>query len=478
MDVEKNYHYGPNFEIGVLALLAQDPGFRANFEDVIKPAYFTSEPMSSLCRLILDIHRKGKVVSPDALQAELVDYCSLFNVGDATRNHLLNLARQVYQTNIDFLDYIPDRAVHFARRQACADALTRMVEMMQEDKDPESLRNVLDTALQVGAARDLGIDIHESVARLGALLAESSMDESRKIPTGLPSLDTAMRGGLGAGQLGMILGPTGRGKSIVLVNLAACALRAGKKVCYVTFELTEVEVLVRMLQRLTGCIDTDVIKQTEDFKKKITVVNQKTHKFLKIKYYAPGTITTGQLRAYIARLKSHENWTPDLLILDDGDSFRVPLARGGDASAATYYAQGQTYTEIISIINDYKSCCWAATQATRAAYDMETVTVGQTAESFKKVHRAQAALAVCQTKQEAATEIARLYVAKGRGFRDGFYVPIKFHKNIMCIEELPPPSPGDTTGKMDLSNTPQTIADLEAMVGQAPEKDVVDSSAA
>ena len=63
-------------------------------------------------------------------------------------------------------------------------------------------------------------------------------------PTGLEALDekTILNGGLGRGELGVIVANTGVGKSHFLVSLGAEALKRGKNVVHYTFELRETAV--------------------------------------------------------------------------------------------------------------------------------------------------------------------------------------------------------------------------------------------
>jgi hypothetical protein len=115
---------------------------------------------------------------------------------------------------------------------------------------------------------------------------------------------------------------------------------------------------------------------------------------------------------------------------------RIPKPGKADSSsAATYQALGILYSDIISILVDFTCCSWVACQATRSAFDAENVDLSHTADSFKKAHKANMALAVCQTPEEGEKDEARLFVAKARAYKSGYYIPIKFTKALMKIEE-------------------------------------------
>jgi len=434
------YPYGPEFQVGVTALYCQDPGFRRQYNDVVSPDYFDDDALIHIVRTAKKIHNKGRIVTKAAIEADFVD-AKNSAAFQAPRNkrfdrqfkETLNL---VFEEEMEALDYIPDLVVKFARSQAVADACHKIVGILDKGGNIDAVKSIMDNALQVGAARDLGHNFLEAAAEIGMLKKGLMHEQRNKVPTGLPTLDENMRGGLSIGELGMVIGPTGRGKSIVLVNLAAQALREGKNVIYITFELFEHEVLLRFFQNLTGCTDDEVLEEEDEFRLQINTMLKKMKNHLQIKYFPPGTLSSVQLRAYLARLQSQEGWSPDLLILDDADSMRIPKPGKADSSSsATYQALGVLYSDIIAILVDFACASWVACQATRNAFDAEVVDLSHTADSFKKAHKANMALAVCQTQEEAEREQARLLVAKARAYKSGYFVPIKFNKAIMKITE-------------------------------------------
>jgi hypothetical protein len=252
-------------------LYCQDPGFRRTYNDVVDPSFFDDDALIHIIRVAKKINSKGRTVTKASIEA---DYVDAKNNGafSAPRNkkfqtQFKETLNTVFDADLEYLDYIPDMAVDFARSQAVADACHKICTILDSGGNIEAAKSLMDSALQVGSARDLGHDFFESAADIGMLQNGVMNEVANKIPTGLPTLDANMRGGLSLSELGMIIGPTGRGKSIVLVNLAAQALLAGKNVVYVTFELFEQEVLLRFFQHLTGCTDDEVIDETPEFRR-------------------------------------------------------------------------------------------------------------------------------------------------------------------------------------------------------------------
>jgi hypothetical protein len=64
------------------------------------------------------------------------------------------------------------------------------------------------------------------------------VDDTKMIPTLIPALDAALRGGVEAGTLNVVLGGTNSGKSVFLVNFGVGAVTAGHRVLYVSLEMS------------------------------------------------------------------------------------------------------------------------------------------------------------------------------------------------------------------------------------------------
>ena len=76
------------------------------------------------------------------------------------------------------------------------------------------------------------------------LLPQTSNDLDVKIPTGIPFLDVVTGGGLNASlrEIGLGLAGTGVGKTNMMINFAISAAFSGRKVLFITLELTKEEI--------------------------------------------------------------------------------------------------------------------------------------------------------------------------------------------------------------------------------------------
>ena len=73
-------------------------------------------------------------------------------------------------------------------------------------------------ALQVGAKDTSSMDVFSNIDQV------LDDDYRHPIPMGIPGIDRLLKGGLAKGEIGVILAPTGVGKSTILTKIANHAL--------------------------------------------------------------------------------------------------------------------------------------------------------------------------------------------------------------------------------------------------------------
>ena len=71
------------------------------------------------------------------------------------------------------------------------------------------------------------------------------LEHENKFKTFLPSINTSLEGGLGAKELAMVVAPPGVGKSLFLVNQGVHSMMEGRKVLYVSMEMSEDKIAQR-----------------------------------------------------------------------------------------------------------------------------------------------------------------------------------------------------------------------------------------
>lgn len=74
----------------------------------------------------------------------------------------------------------------------------------------------------------------------------------RRVRTGIQRLDETMGGGIGPGELGIVVAPPGGGKTAILVSFGAQAVRDGKNILHISLEIHKYAILERYDMNFTG----------------------------------------------------------------------------------------------------------------------------------------------------------------------------------------------------------------------------------
>ena len=143
----------------------------------------------------------------------------------------------------------------------------------------EQIQSVINEAMKLGTNTDYGHDFIQDF--------EDRYQVRARLPssTGWDEIDSIIRGGLGKRELGVIVAPTGAGKSMALVHLGAEALKQGKTVIHYTLELADTTVG----NRYDSCITGIPLKDLHEYKEQILQDIKNIPGTLIIKEYPTGS---------------------------------------------------------------------------------------------------------------------------------------------------------------------------------------------
>jgi replicative DNA helicase len=239
------------------------------------------------------------------------------------------------------------------------------------------------------------------------------------VATGLTQLDAKdmMNGGLGAGELGCVMAATSVGKSHMLVQLGANALRNGLNVLHYTFELSEHKVAIRYDSNLVGISATDILDEKE-FVQQHYKKNQ--YGRLIVKDYPTNTATVGTLKAHIEKLKITKSFTPHLVIIDYAD-----IMRSSRQMDSLRHELKLVYEELRGLAMELCIPIWTASQTNRDSSNTEIVGLDKISESFGKAMVCDFIMSMSRDPVQKANGLCNIFIAKSRLGKDGILFPAK-----------------------------------------------------
>ena len=280
--------------------------------------------------------------------------------------------------------------------------------------------------MKVGQESDLGMDYIEDYDERTSELNRTT------VPTKWEPINDLMDGGLGPGELGVVVAPSGVGKTWILTAIGAEAVRKGLSVVHYTMELSEHYVGARYDTVFTGIPSADLKEKKDEVKSKIKNLKGK----LLIKYFPPKGVTVKKLQQHIEKMVTLDN-KPDVIIVDYADL----LLSHSNKSDSTYAEQGGVYIDLRGMSGELEIPVWTASQTNRSAIDSEVIEADKIADSYAKVMNADFIMSWSRKSKDKLNNTARAHIMKNRFGQDGITFPCKMDTNTGYIEVYDGTSP-------------------------------------
>lgn len=410
---------GTRFQEALAQLILDDSVFSAQIGEVLDVNFFELKYLRLFTQKIYD-YRKKYSVHPSRETIGTILRSEINTESEVLQKQVREYYARIISTdNVDGAEHIKDVSLDFCKKQKLKEAMIKSVELIKSSSFDE-VSKVINDALKLGTDNNHGYDYLADFESRFVLKARNP------ISTGWDHIDSITRGGLGRGELGVVIAPTGAGKSMCLVHLGAAALRAGKNVVYYTLELQDKVIGNRFDSCLTGLN----LSQIYDHKDQVLEMVKDLRGKLIIKEYPTKSASTNTIRAHLDKLKMHGHKI-DMVIVDYADLLR-PVTREKEKRVELE----SIYEELrgLSQIND--CTFWTASQTNRSGLNAEVVTMESISEAFNKCFVADFICTMSRTIKDKASNEGRMFIAKNRNGPDGMVYPIFMDTKNVKIKVL------------------------------------------
>jgi len=257
-------------------------------------------------------------------------------------------------------DWLLDEFETFTRHKGLERAIIESAEMLEKG-DYGQVEDKIKKAVQIGLQKDMGTDyFYDPRARLMRI-----KDNNGQISTGWKAMDDKLFGGMNRGELNIFAGGSGAGKSLFLANLGVNWALAGLNVVYLTLELSEELVSMRVDAMITGTPTREVFKNIDDVEVKVKMIGKKSGAF-QVKYMPSGK-TTNDIRSYLKEFEIKTNRKVDVLLVDYLDLL-MPISK--KISPADLFIKDKYVSEELRNLAVEKGCIFVtAAQLNRGAVE-------------------------------------------------------------------------------------------------------------
>jgi archaellum biogenesis ATPase FlaH len=223
----------------------------------------------------------------------------------------------------------------FSRHKALEAAILQGADLLEKG-EYGPVEELVKKAVQIGLQKDLGTDYFaDPRARLMAI-----KDNNGQVSTGWEAVDRKLFGGFNRGELNIFAGGSGAGKSLFLANLGVNFAQQGLNVLYLTLELSEALVSMRVDSMVTEISTRDIFKQIDDVELKVKIIGKKSGAF-QVKYMPSGK-TPNDVRSYIKEYEIKTGKKIDVLLIDYLD---LLMPNGAKVSAENLYIKDKYVSE-------------------------------------------------------------------------------------------------------------------------------------
>lgn len=248
----------------------------------------------------------------------------------------------------------------FTRHKGLERAILKSADLLEEG-NYGPVEDMIKSAVQIGLQKDLGTDYWADPR--GRLM--SLKDNNGQVKTGWITLDKRLFGGMNRGELNIFAGGSGAGKSLFLANLGVNWALQGMNVVYLTLELSETLVSMRVDSMLTGISTKDIFKDLDNVEMKIKMIGKKSGAF-QVKYMPSGK-TANDIRAYLKEYEIKMDRRVDVLLVDYLDLL-MPISK--KISAENLFVKDKFVSEELRNLAMEKQCVFVtAAQLNRGAVE-------------------------------------------------------------------------------------------------------------
>lgn len=404
--------FGKSFQEKLVQAFLTDTKWAEQMMEVIDNGYFEVNYLKFLADRYFSYAKKYKVFPTLQLLITIIRDDLKTGTDIILRDQIIEyLQRMKSNPDPGDLQFVKDKSLDFCRKQALKKALENAVDQIAAEKY-EAIVESIKKAVLVGTAPQLGHDFfHDYESRFTRL-------QRNCVPTGLDELDRKeiFNGGLGAGEIGVVVAATGVGKSHFLTMLGANALKQGKNVLHYTFELSETAVGVRYDSNLCEIESNQVIDRKDEILKKYE--DMKLGRLI-IKEFPTNSASIYTIRSHIERLDV-KGFRPDVIIIDYAD-----IMRSTRQFDSLRHELKLVYEELRGFASEKGIPIWTASQSNKEGSNSDIVDLSNMSEAYGKAMVADVVLSISRKSHEKSSGWGRLFIAKNRAGRDGLVYPIK-----------------------------------------------------
>lgn len=409
-------YLGEDFQIELVKCFIEDQNFFSDIEPIVNQNMFTEDNLRRIVGFMKDRYSIAGVV------ATYKDLDTLIRnkVTDAIGvERCLAMLEKIKQTETRGIDLIEGYSEQFFKQQNLIKAMRQAQDIIQQGDGTRynDIEEIVKKALETNNKRELGFHVFDGM--------EDALKEDYRctIPTGADLLDDAFYGGLGKGELGIIIAPSSVGKTSATTGFAATAAVTktednnyqGYKVIHIFFEDEEVNIKRKYYAYLT---DIDACELSKPNVRPIAIqkINDNEWKDMiqrnVVGYHASnGEMSASDIKRFIQRHIAM-GFKPDMVVVDYFECLK--LEKPETSADSEWTREGLTMRKLEAIAHEFNIALWVPVQGTKDSFNQQVVGLTQAGGSVKKVQIGHVIISFARTEEMRLHDKLNIFINKFR----------------------------------------------------------------
>jgi hypothetical protein len=280
---------------------------------------------------------------------------------------------------------------------------------------------------------DVEVSIREAIKRLKE--SRQFLRTNNRIECGIKVIDNFTGGGLRPPGLGIIMAPTGEGKSNALVIMSnKMAVVERKRVLLITNELSTQELTERLLSSITAVslddIIDDPIRGIKGLERHWKLGLDKRLRIIEVMR----EINVYDIEAMVAKYINVYGWSPEVVVIDFMERMK-PIAAGEVKRDQSWNWYGAIAKDLVFAAKKQGWLIWTACQTNRGGTTAKVLDTSHAQGSIQHFQEAKAVIAMNEVKgidtgdpEVKLLEFRSLKMREGRRLPDPVIVEARFGK--------------------------------------------------
>lgn len=427
---------GADYQYRLVSAYMSDHKFFNDTCSVIEQNAFTEPCLRSIMGIILDYyHMYESVPSYEMLMIKIGE--KLIH-NDEDKQYYEETLEKLKRTSIDGREEVENLGLKFFKQQELIRISHEITEDVGRGASMDELSKYEKEITDVFAVKRGNENISHPFDDVDNDLSGLN---TTFIPTGISKLDEILGGGLEKGKMGIIIGPTGFGKTSMATCIAANAATClkedndyeGYKVLQIVFEDSHRDIHRKYISKVSQIETADLNKdeETPDVVREIlrnSEDRERINNNVEIMTLKTGEYSATDIKNEIKK-RINEGFKPDMVVID---YFECVAPEAGMSKLDVTERESKTMRKFENMAPELNIALWIPTQGNRDSLVSEIVTTDKMGGSIKKGQISQVIVSISKTVEQKKQNRATISLLKNRSGKDTVNLEGVYFNNGTC----------------------------------------------